>query len=237
MELHRRRAGRLVLGVAILVVGVLGLGLLAASAQAGDTLYIVLFGLAAALYLGAGVAVLRWARAPFRCHIGAEGLTLRDGGADRLVPWSEVEAVVIDQRPPSRQEQTEPQLSLVLRDRPDPVVLLHLLDVREPRAAIAAALRAHAGDRFQDRLAMLQEHIAGLRFDTVSRGYDPQQVDALLAEAQRMVDVVLRVPRLMARRFLEDADLRTTEPGYDPGQVDAAFRALAPRLARTAREE
>ncbi len=103
---------------------------------------------------------------PFRFGIGADGLDLRVAGLARLVPWAEIEAVILDQPlPPGGRKRKAPSLLLLPAvastiDRPltgrSPVggrpalVLLSLDRVQQPVDEVAAALTRFGGSRFRD---------------------------------------------------------------------------------------
>ena len=88
MELHRRGYG--LFGWIILVGG--GRKLIGARIDSlGDKLSLV----AGICFVALGCGLLFERFRPFRFHIGADGLTLRTKGINRLVGWSEIHAVVL----------------------------------------------------------------------------------------------------------------------------------------------
>ena len=162
MELHRSRA-----------VGTAAAAILAAGA--GLTIY---GGLQPNWWLigGGGFAIVVGASAlweaarPYRFAIGSDGLELRRPPINRLVPWSEIDTVVMappvdrNAATPGSRRQARPMLFLVPSepdfelplDRVSPwddrpcALLLDSWDVRERPDDIAAALAEHGGGRFHD---------------------------------------------------------------------------------------
>ena len=109
MELRRKRY--LLLGPVPLAIG---LALLLYAVWLGWPWAIALFVLGAIAALW-GASISSDTLRPFRVHIGPDGLRLRLRGINRLVPWDEIAAVVIDWRTPdiSKNDLSFPRLLLV----------------------------------------------------------------------------------------------------------------------------
>jgi hypothetical protein len=157
-------------------VGVVGSALLAGGAAAlifalvdeSDLLAVI-----AGLVMVVGAFAIFESTRPYRFVIGPDGLDLRRPGIDRRIPWSEIDAVILDVTadPAGRtlgdRRLKRPQFFLVPADDADdcglplrpqcPVddrpcaLLLDTWDVREKPDDIAAAFAAHAAERFQDK--------------------------------------------------------------------------------------
>ncbi|QGN50503.1 hypothetical protein ACN26Y_02515 [Micromonospora sp. WMMD558] len=158
MELHRSR-DLLVMGGWFAACSVL---VLVCGSAAGSGTAAILGGLGLVISGAIAVRELR----PFRFHIGAEGLTLRVSGVNRLVSWAEIDAIILDVPVPAagHDKPASPTLLLVPAgstiDRPldgtspldgrRALVLLGLNRVREPADEVATALARFAGGRFTD---------------------------------------------------------------------------------------
>jgi hypothetical protein len=154
MELRRSRSGLIFGGV--LAMG--GLFLLAVFQLQG--LLVIVATLA---YFMAAVAAIRQALRPFRFVIGPAGLTVRWKELDRLVPWEEIEAIVLDRPAPTRRRPAPSHYLLLVptatsplaaraAERPAPggpagIELLDLASVKDKPADIAAALERYSGGR------------------------------------------------------------------------------------------
>lgn len=200
-----------------------------------------------ALLLGGGLVVnnLR----PFRFHIGDEGLTLRVPGINRLVPWAEIDALILDEPPPKLGGNNYRPLSLLLVpaggsifDRPPParspvdgrdgLVILDLHDVRQRPEDVAAALVRFGGSRFTDMRQLRRQRLNSPDFPIALRGYDPARVDDLIRRGQEAL-----ISDRLAQRFAAKAEIdgvRQALPvagrGYDRQQVDAFLDELSAAL-------
>lgn len=188
---------------------------------------------------------------PFRFHIGTEGLTVRLPGIDRLVPWAEIDAIVLDQPLPvlTGRKTPSPVLLLVpasgstldrplthrspVDDRPC-VVLLELHDVRESPDEVVAALARFGGSRFTDHRQLIRQRFDSPDFTVVLRGYDPARVNPLIRQGQEALISDVMLQRLGAKAEIERArkSLPTAMHGYDRVQVDAFLDDLSAALAR-----
>jgi hypothetical protein len=225
-------------GLVMLLVGLLP--------RPAGGLFLVIFG---ALSLVVGAMVVRRERKPFRFGIGAEGLMLGVPGIQRLVPWTAIEALVLDQPLPKlhdRSTRSGPYLVLLpaqgsdllggwpertLSDGRTGRLVLELDDVRQSREQIAAALRVHSGGRFADALREAQARIDGHAFGTVPQGYDPAVVDGLVRQAGAALGSGAYVTRIGARARIDNAAIPVVDRGYDREQVDTALRTIAEQLA------
>ncbi|MEV6810582.1 hypothetical protein [Micromonospora sp. NPDC051296] len=118
------------------------------------------------LWLLAAGAFVAYQLRPFRFHIGADGLDLRVAGLNRLVPWAEIETVILGQPLPSGGRKRKPASLLLVPavastiDRPltgrSPIddrpalVLVSLDHIQQPADEVAAALTRFGGSRFTD---------------------------------------------------------------------------------------
>ncbi|MFD4207275.1 hypothetical protein ACFWRG_14925 [Micromonospora tulbaghiae] len=246
MDLHRSRAG-LVIGFFLLPLGFC----MVLSGLTGSTLRLIgglIFG---GLVMLAGFAGIVTAVRPFRFHISFEGLTVRTAGLNRLLPWAEIDHLVLCQPSPvvSDKRMPSPLLLLVpaatsaldlplthrspLDGRPC-LVLLEVHDVREKTDQVADALARYGGSRFTDHRRLVRQRFDSVHFPIEARGYDRAAVDALVQkgrEALRSEDFLLH---LAAKVRVEHApvELPLVAHGYDRVQVDAFLRDLSAVLAR-----
>ncbi|MEG3632182.1 DivIVA domain-containing protein [Micromonospora palythoicola] len=243
MELRRNRRS-LALGVLLLALGVsLPLG----KDSPGTGVWIF----AGAALLTGGWITARSLR-PFRFRIGADGLDLRAAGLNRLVPWAEIGAIVLDQ-PARGAGAAPPTPSLLLVpgvgstiDRPltgrNPVdgrpalVLLDLADVRESADEVAAELTRVSGGRFTDTRQDRTDVRPGERgvsepvFDSALRGYEKRMVDDLVGRGLDVLASGTTAQRQAVRAELDPTTLTVALRGYDMGQVDAFLGRLAAAL-------
>lgn len=188
---------------------------------------------------------------PFRFHIGTEGLTVRLPGIDRLVPWAEIDMIVLDQPLPvlTGRKTPSPVLLLVpasgstldsplthrspVDDRPC-LVLLELQDVREAPDEVGAALARFGGSRFTDFRQLIRQHFDSPDFTMVLRGYDPAGVNHLVRQGQEALISDVMLKRFGAKAEIERArgSLPAAMHGYDRAQVDAFLDDLSDALAR-----
>lgn len=162
MELHRTLSVR-VTGATVLAAGI---ALTVYGTIAGPWGLIVLGGLCVLV----GVSALWESMRPWRFVIETDGLDIRRPGMSRLVPWSDIDAIVLARMgdrhsaAPGLRQITRPLFFIVPTstrfelpldhanpwdDRPS-ALLLDSLDVRERLDDIATAIAEHAGDRFHD---------------------------------------------------------------------------------------
>ncbi|GIJ19781.1 DivIVA domain-containing protein [Micromonospora lutea] len=244
MELRRNRRS-LALGVLLLAFGV---SLLLGKESPGTGVWIV----AGAALLTGGWITARSLR-PFRFRIGVDGLDLRVAGLNRLVPWAEIDAIVLGQ-PTRAAGAALPTLSLLLVpgvgstiDRPltshSPVdgrpalALLDLADVRETADEVAAELHRVSGGRFtdarQDRIDARrgEQGVSGPVFDLALRGYEKRTVDDLVKRGLDALASGTAAQRQAVRAELDPRTLTVALRGYDMGQVDAFLERLAATLA------
>ncbi|WFE44774.1 DivIVA domain-containing protein [Verrucosispora sp. WMMD1129] len=215
-------------------------------------------GMGASVFAGAALLTGGWITArslrPFRFRIGPDGLDLRVAGLNRLVPWAEIDTIVLGQ--PARAAAAGPATPSLLLvpgvgstiDRPlvgrSPVddrpalVLLSLADVRESADEVAAELNRISGGRFtdarQDR-AELREGQPGVVsepvFDTALRGYEKRMVDDLVRRGLDALASGTAAQRQAVRAELDGRTLEVALRGYDMGQVDAYLERLSAALA------
>jgi DivIVA domain-containing protein len=249
MELHKRRGG-LVGGVTLLVVVALVLLCLPIDGPVSAVLAVVL-GVGGAV--AGGVLIFRAAR-PFQFRIGPDGLTLRGKGGTRMVPWADVEAVILDQPAPGPgNDRPSPRLLLAAAAGADiglPMtasspaydggcaVLLGLDDVVESPDQVAEALTRYAGHRFVNALTSSADGPAGPDFTFVLRGYDPAAVDEVIRAGR----AALSSPpgdqrRVTAAGKIRDAGFPTVLRGYDRWQVDEFLDGLAAELSASASDQ
>ena len=244
MELRRSR--RVLVGgvvCAFIGLGMVLVGLVAGSASG------LCFGIFGALFVVCGVVIVRQEREPFRFGIGAEGLMLGVAGIDRLVPWTAIEALVLDRPLPKLHDsgtRSGPYLVLVAAEGSDLVsgwpertlsdgrrgrLVLELDDVRQSREQVAEMLRIYGGDRFTDALRERQSRIDGHEFSVVVQGYDAAVVDGLVRQAAVALGSGEYLKRIGARARIENASIPVVDRGYDRQQVEDALRAIAEQLA------
>lgn len=246
MELRRSREQL----VSAVLVTIAGLAMLLCETGGGITGRSAFFGTAAGLVALAGAA---WAGSqvrPFRFGIGPEGLALRTRGINRLVPWAEIDAVILDQPRPKHGDRTNvlPSARLVLvpaawselagravddcvPDGRKGLVILELSGVKQSRDQISGALRNFSGGRFTDALREKQSRLVGPRFDLVEDGYVPEAVNKLIELAGDALASGQPGQRFGARLQIEGTTIPVAGVGYDRTQVDSALRAIAAELA------
>ncbi|MGW0504414.1 DivIVA domain-containing protein [Micromonospora sp. NPDC003241] len=241
MELTRKR-GSSALGVLLLAFGVF---LLLGTASPGVGTWILAG--AALLVGGTGLAA---AFRPFRFRITTDGLDLRVAGLDRLVPWSEIEAVVLFQPTPGAGASTSPLPSLMLVPAAGStigtasgrrgsaaglrgLIVLDLADVRQSPDETAAALARFGGDRFTDA-RQDEEGLGSPCFDIALRGYEKRQVDDLIGRGEEALATDLPTRRSAVRAEVEAArgELPIALRGYDMTQVDAYLKRLSAELGK-----
>ncbi|MEU7758156.1 MULTISPECIES: hypothetical protein [Micromonospora] len=246
MDLHHRRAG-LVIGVVMLPFGFC----MVLSGLTGSTLRLVgglIFG---GLVMLVGAAGIVEAVRPFRFHINVDGLTVRTAGLNRLLPWAEIDHLVLDQQPPvlSDKRMPSPLLLLVpaatsaldvplthrspLDDRPC-LVLLEVHDVREKTDQVADALARYGGSRFTDHRQIVRQRFDSADFPIEARGYDRDAVDALVQKGREALRSEDHLLRLATKVQVEWAllELPLVAHGYYRARVDAFLRDLSAALAR-----
>jgi DivIVA domain-containing protein len=243
MELHRSRG--LLIGA-----GILGLGLVLVLIFLGDRASAFGWVVGAAAILVCARILYRELR-PFRFRIGEQGVDVRRYGIKRLVSWSEIDALVLEQPPrigaADRHHQL-PSARLLLvpvggtdlfepLDQKSPVDnrparrLLDCDDVREPVDEIAAALTRFGGARFVDHRGHGPAPRADVDFTVVLRGYEPAPVDELIRLGRQALDSADPALREQAKAQIDQASIAVALRGYDRGQVDAHLAELAARLA------
>ncbi|MFG1673086.1 DivIVA domain-containing protein [Micromonospora sp. NPDC049282] len=190
---------------------------------------------------------------PFRFHIGADGLTVRqsDPKIDRLLPWTEIDCLILDQPAPVLTGDKNPSAVLLLipaiwssldlplthrsplDDRPC-LVLLELDEVRESPDVVAEAIARFAGNRFTDYRQVVRQRFASPDFAVGLRGYDRAVVDALVRKGQEGLVSTTMLPRLGAMAEIQQGreKLPVAARGYDRAQVDAFLDDLCAALAR-----
>ncbi|MGV9764550.1 hypothetical protein [Micromonospora tulbaghiae] len=221
------------------------------SGLSGSTLRLIgglIFG---GLVMLAGVVGIVEAVRPFRFHISFEGLTVRTAELNRLLPWAEIEHLVLYQPPPvlSEKKMPSPLLLLVpaatstldrplthhspLDDRPC-LVLLEVHDVREKTDQVADALARYGGSRFTDHRQLVRQRFDSAQFPIEARGYDRTAVDAVVRKGQQALRSEDFLGRLgaMAEVELALAELPLVAHGYDRVRVDAFLRDLSAALGR-----
>jgi hypothetical protein len=164
------------------------------------------------------------------------------------VPWSEIDAIVLEQPPASPGALVSPRVLLIPAAGSDLAGQLdakHPLDGRPAREVlktdrvvdspddIAAALATVSGGRFADlRDAVATSPApASHDFTMVLRGYAPIEVDQLIRSAQTALEQDPE-QRATIRTRLANPDIQVVLRGYDRGQVDAHLQRLATELAR-----
>ncbi len=242
MELRRSR--KLLVGCAFF--GIAGAGLLLTAGDRMSTGRMVLGSAGAFIALGLLIQQVR----PFRFRILPEGLDVRHRGIARTVPWSEIEAIVLDQPPVAHGESVPSPLRFLLIpaagadlaarvDAKHPIdgrparVLLEPKDVTDEPDAIAQAFASVSGGRFTDLRGLVETTSGPVPgdFTMVLRGYAPQEVDQLIRAAQAVGDADPE-QRAAVRNRLADPAIEVVLRGYDRGQVDAHLQRLAAELAR-----
>jgi hypothetical protein len=198
-----------------------------------------------------GVALVGNAVRPFRFHIGAGGLSIRHNGLDRAMPWAEIEAVVLDQPPPSSRGGLGDQAAYLLLvpaapvdlgvplDRRSPLTdrparqILEFAEVRESAGEVADALTRFGGERFTDLRALRAGPFGAPDFVVALRGYDIEPVDRLIRRAQEALLEGSAARRREARREIDEArgNLAINLRGYDRAAVDAYLADLSAGLA------
>ncbi|MFE9693618.1 hypothetical protein [Micromonospora sp. NPDC005806] len=246
MELRRTRSF-LVFGIGMLAFGVF----VPLYSRADDAFPSIAALITGALFLSIGGVLSFYGLRPFRLHIGPEGLTVRQPGLNRLVPWAEIDAIILDQPLPVLAGRKAPSPLLLLvpssastLDRPlthrSPVddrpclVLLDLDFIRQPASKVAAALARFGGSRFTDFRHLTRQRFDSPGFTLVPYGYDPARVDRLIKRGQAALTSDVVMARYGAKADIERAPkaLPVVAHGYDREQVDAFLEELSAALAR-----
>ena len=236
VELRRKRAP-LVVAVVFLLLGLWVLVL------AESPTVIAVVGAVLLVAFNGGRLVAAVVR-PFRFRIGADGLDVRVAGLNRLVPWHEIDAVVL--RRPAAGAGRSPWLLLVpaagTLDRPlterSPVdgrsglLLLDLGTVRQPVDEITAALVRFGGGRFVDGRQHGRAAFETPMFTTSLRGYDERQIDELVGLGRDALASGIPAQRSAAKAQIDSArtDLAAALRGYHAEEVDAYLDRLAAEL-------
>ncbi|PZG21467.1 hypothetical protein C1I95_07345 [Micromonospora craterilacus] len=199
--------------------------------------------LAGLVLLTVGVLVADRLR-PFRFHIGAAGLNLRVAGLNRLVPWAEVDAIILDQLAAGGSGRS-PSLLLVPAtgstiDAPltgrSPVdgrpalVLVDLNRVQQPADQVAAALARFGGSRFVDLRQPRHDEPA---FEVALRGYEKRQVDDLVQRCEDALASGRTSQRHEVKAELDRArgTMELALRGYNCAQVDRYLDRMSAALA------
>ncbi|WCN80225.1 hypothetical protein [Micromonospora sp. LH3U1] len=239
MELRRSRGARV-----LALVCVLGGVVLLALPSDGALLRTIIAVGAVALGVVALVSALR----PFRFEISAEGLSIRRPGLRRVIRWTEVDALVLDEPPRRDGHPQRPRLLLVpvpgvtlepvtarhpLDGRPA-IELLVLDQVREQPEQVSAALTRLAGGRFVDLPALRRAAFADPDLPTGLRGYQMDRIDQLIRRGQDALVSGDAQTRQAARGEIERvcaAGLPVAQRGYGRLQTDPVLDALVAALA------
>ncbi|MDG4805564.1 hypothetical protein O7634_02170 [Micromonospora sp. WMMD1120] len=239
VELRRSR-GALVLALVCVLGGVV----LVALPPDGALLRTIIAVGAIALGAVALVSALR----PFRFRIDPEGLTIRRPGLRRVVPWAEIDALVLDEPPRRDGRPSPPRLLLVPAPGVlmEPVTARHPLDgrpalellvldqVREQPEQVADVLTRHAGDRFVDLPALRRATFADPNLPAGLRGYQMDRVDQIIRRGQDALVSGDPQARRAARGEIEracSAGLPVARRGYGRPQTDTVLNALVAALA------
>ncbi|MEV4121858.1 hypothetical protein [Micromonospora sp. NPDC049645] len=239
VELRRSRGARV-----LALVCVLGGVLLLVYPSDGALLRTIVAVGAIALGAVALVSALR----PFRFGIHPDGLTIRRPGLRRVIRWTEVGALVLDE-PPRRDGRPEPPRLLLIPApgvpiEPTParhpldgrpaVELLVLDQVREQPEQVSAALTRYAGGRFVDLLALRRAAFDAPDLPVGLRGYQMDRVDRLIRRGQDALLSGDASTRQAARGEIEratTAGLPIAQRGYSTFQTDTVLDALVAALA------
>jgi DivIVA domain-containing protein len=243
VELRRKRSSP-VIGASVAALGAV---LLLFALRAGAIGLLIV----GAIVVLIGITLVVGALRPFRFQIGDAGMTVRRNGLDRLVPWPEAAAIILDEPAPSGDSPgpTAPRLLLVpadptsfeqpstaqdpLGDRPC-LVLLDFAEVRDTPDEVAAALVRFAGDRFTDLRRLLAAEALGRPDFTVAlRGYEIGPVDDLIRRGRLALIGTDRPRRVEVSGEIQAAlgSFPLALRGYDRSQVDSFLRELSARLA------
>ncbi|WP_018786738.1 hypothetical protein [Micromonospora sp. CNB394] len=194
----------------------------------------------------------------------AATLPVRDDGGiaggttdlPRLLPWAEIEHLVLYQPPPVLAGKRMPSpLPLLVPapgstldvplthrspfdDRPC-LLLLELHDVREKTDQVADALPRYGGSRFTDHRQLVRQPFDSARFPVEALGYDRAAVDALVQKGREALRSEDFLGRLSAKAEVELAlaELPLVAHGYDRVRVDAFLRDLPAASGRPEKGE
>ncbi|MFD1083626.1 hypothetical protein [Micromonospora andamanensis] len=242
MELRRERTP-LVLGLFLFVTGAFVLGSIERLSVLGW-----IFGLMT-LLTGGGLVLAE--RRPFKFHIGPNGLVVQVRGFSRAVPWAEVDAIILDPQVPTVGEKHRISTFLLLvpaagstiggpfdgrspLDGRPALVLVDLVDVKQPVNEVASVLARCAGSRFTDVRQLRRARFDSPRFTMRPGGYEPARVDELIQAGQDVLLFEQSVVRSEAKKMLDQArvELPTNELGYDRTEVDSLLDELSTLIAR-----
>lgn len=242
MELRRDRT-LLVFGLFLFVTGALVLGCIERL-----TVFGWIFGLMT-LLIGGGMVFAQ--RRPFTFHIGPDGLVVQITGFSRAVPWAEVDAIILDPQVPVVGEKHQISTFLLLvpaagstiggpfdgrspLDGRPALVLVDLVDVKQPVDEVASVLARYAGSRFTDVRQLRRARFDSPQFTLTPGGYEPAQVDELIQVGQ--LGLLSEQSRLRSdvKTFVDRirAELPTSELGYDRTEVDSMLNELSTLIAR-----
>lgn len=242
MELRRSRR-TLAPGIFLLVVGVL----LLLSGRTGETSSSASGSVFAGIALVVGGVFVARAFKPFRFRIGADGLTLRCNGINRLVRWEEIDTVVLTQ-PACDDSTVATQLLLIPANGTDLGVsmayrspadgractmILELNEVKESPDQLAEALARFGEGRFTDARQLRQRQIWSPAFTSGMRGYDKNEVDQLIQQGHDALASGQASKCYEARAEIDNAreTLTVALRGYDRQQVDVFLSSLSAELA------
>ncbi|WP_341719244.1 DivIVA domain-containing protein [Micromonospora sp. FIMYZ51] len=197
------------------------------------------------VWLLAAGAFVGYQRRSFKFHIGADGLTLRVAGLNRLVPWAEIDTLILDRSQQSTILLLVPAVASTI-DRPltarspidgrEALLLLDLDRVRQPADEVAAALARFGGNRFVDLRQQPPEHPDGeADFDHTDVLADLNRYADLLRRGQRALESGQAAQRRVVKAEV-DAE-RATLATLPAGHPQARMKKLLDELSATLGEE
>jgi hypothetical protein len=187
-----------------------------------------------------GLTLLVRSLAPFRFHIGPDGLFLRGSGLNRLVRWHDFASLtllkgyfddVVVAVPGPGLELPEAIRDTNSEDEPYRYVILELKGIRENGLKVAEAMSRYGGGRFtDDRLYKITPE----EFEVVPSGWRQKAVSAVVEKCLAALEADDAKTRLALIAEIEAARhaFPTARRGYLPEHVSLYLDTVLAELAK-----